>query len=126
MIFYFGLIFFGLEIISQAAAPLKESPRFLHYFTQAKNPLIGLGVGIAATALVQASAIPIAILAVLAQQDLVRLENAVPFVWGQYRHNGKALRPGGGQHQRQKNRRLHLIFKCAAFCFAWRDCHCFN
>ncbi|MEE9934435.1 MAG: Na/Pi symporter, partial [Deltaproteobacteria bacterium] len=72
MLFYFGLIFFGLEIISRAAAPLKESPAFLHYFTQVKNPLLGVAVGIVVTAVVQASAIPIAILAVLAQQDLVR------------------------------------------------------
>ncbi|PKN05909.1 MAG: Na(+)/phosphate symporter, partial [Deltaproteobacteria bacterium HGW-Deltaproteobacteria-7] len=82
MIFYFGLIFFGLEIISQTAAPLKQSPVFVHYFTQAKNPLFGLGLGIVVTAIVHASAIPISILAVLAQQDLVGLENAIPVVLG--------------------------------------------
>ena len=73
MIFYFGLIFFGLEIISQTAAPLKQSPAFIHYFTQIKNPLFGIGVGMVVTAVVHASAIPISILAVLAQQDLVLL-----------------------------------------------------
>ncbi|MBP7340792.1 MAG: Na/Pi cotransporter family protein [Smithellaceae bacterium] len=115
MIFYFGLIFFGLEIISQAAAPLKESPRFLHYFTQAKNPLIGLGVGIAATALVQASAIPIAILAVLAQQDLVRLENAVPVVLGaNIGTTVTALLAGMVANiNGRKTAVSHLIFKCA-------------
>lgn len=82
MIFYFGLIFFGLDLISQASAPLKQSPAFVQFFTQAKNPLLGVGVGLAITAIVQASAIPIGILAVLAQQDLVLLENAVPVVLG--------------------------------------------
>lgn len=82
MIFYFGLIFFGLEIISQTAAPLKQSPAFIHYFTQVKNPLYGIGLGMVATAVVHASAIPISILAILAQQDLVLLENAVPVILG--------------------------------------------
>ena len=82
MIFYFGLIFFGLEIISQAAVPLKQSPAFIYYFTQIKNPLLGIGVGMVVTAVVHASAIPISILAVLAQQDLVLLENAVPVILG--------------------------------------------
>ncbi|MFO7569832.1 MAG: Na/Pi cotransporter family protein [Smithellaceae bacterium] len=82
LIFYFGLIFFGLELVSQAVLPLKESPAFVAIFTQTKSPLFGIGLGMVVTAVVQASAIPISILALLAQQEMVSLENALPVVMG--------------------------------------------
>ena len=108
MIFYFGLIFFGLEIVSQAAAPLKESPDIVQLFTQTKNPLFGLGLGMVVTAIVHASAIPISIVALLAQQDLIGLENAVPIVLGANIGTTVTAPAGrdGGQCQRQKNRRV--------------------
>jgi phosphate:Na+ symporter len=114
MIFYFGLIFFGLEIISQAAAPLKQSPAFIHYFTQIKNPLLGIGVGMVVTAVVHASAIPISILAVLAQQDLVLLENAVPVILGaNIGTTVTALLAGTVANVSGKRTAVsHLIFKC--------------
>jgi len=115
MIFYFGLIFFGLEIISQAVVPLKQSPAFIHYFTQVKNPLFGLGLGMVVTAVVHASAIPISILAVLAQQDLILLENAVPVVLGaNIGTTVTALLAGTVANISGKRTALsHLIFKCA-------------
>ena len=82
MIFCFGLIFFGLQLVSQVTEPLKQSPVLVNFFTQIKNPFIGIGLGIAVTGIVQASAIPITILAILAQQDLVLLDNALPVIMG--------------------------------------------
>ena len=81
-IFYFGLIFFGLNLISQAVEPLKNSPTFLNLFTQTQNPLFGIGLGFVVTGIIHASAIPISILALLAQQNLVSLENALPVIMG--------------------------------------------
>jgi len=114
MVFYFGLIFFGLDMISQAAAPLKQSPAFIHYFAQVKNPLVGIGLGMAATAVVHASAIPISILAVLAQQDLIGLENAVPVVLGaNIGTTVTALLAGMVANVSGKRTAVsHLIFKC--------------
>jgi phosphate:Na+ symporter len=114
MIFYFGLIFFGLDIISQVAAPLKQSPAFINYFTQIKNPLFGIGVGMVVTAVVHASAIPISILAVLAQQDLVGLENAVPVILGaNIGTTVTALLAGSVANISGKRTAVsHLIFKC--------------
>ena len=115
MIFYFGLIFFGLDLISQASAPLKQSPVFLQFFTQAKNPLYGLVIGMVVTIIVQASAIPVAILAVLAQQDLVLLENAVPVVLGaNLGTTVTALLAGTVANVSGKRTAVsHLIFKCS-------------
>lgn len=114
MIFYFGLIFFGLDIISQVAAPLKQSPAFVHYFEQTNNPLLGVGLGMAVTAIVHASAIPIGILAVLAQQDLIALENAVPIVLGaNIGTTVTALMAGAVANVSGKRTAAsHLIFKC--------------
>ena len=81
-ILYFGLIFYGLSLIGDATAPVKENALFVRFFQEAKNPFIGLGIGLVFTAIVQASAIPISILIILGQQGLVSLEGALPIVFG--------------------------------------------
>jgi phosphate:Na+ symporter len=115
MIFYFGLIFFGLDVVSQTVSSLKNSPAFLNFFVQTKNPLVGIGLGIVVTGIIQASAIPIGILALLAQQDLVSLDNALPIILGaNIGTTVTALLVGtvstiGGR----RTAFSHLIFKCA-------------
>ncbi|MFA5324289.1 MAG: Na/Pi cotransporter family protein [Smithella sp.] len=113
--FYFGLIFFGLNLISQAVEPLKNSPSFLNLFTQTQNPFFGLGLGIAVTGIIHASAIPISIMALLAQQDLVSLENALPVVMGaNIGTTVTALLAATVATTSGKRSALsHLIFKCA-------------
>ena len=81
-IFYFGLLFFGLSLVAMTTAPLKDNQAVIRFFQETKNPLLGLGVGIIFTGIVQASVIPISILAILAQQDLITIENALPVVFG--------------------------------------------
>lgn len=80
--FYFGLIFYGLSLIGDATAPLKDNQTFVSFFREAKNPLIGLGLGLVFTAIVQASAIPIGILIILGHQGFITIENALPIVLG--------------------------------------------
>jgi phosphate:Na+ symporter len=82
VLFYFGLLFFGLSLTSGATAPLKNSPFFLRLFNETTNPLIGFAVGLVFTAIVHASVIPISILVILAQQDLMPLQSALPIVFG--------------------------------------------
>lgn len=79
---YFGTIFYGLSLIGDATAPLKNSPIFIDYFLKAQNPFIGLLIGLVFTAIVQASAIPIGVLVILGQQGLVSIENAIPIIVG--------------------------------------------
>jgi phosphate:Na+ symporter len=114
MVFYFGLIFFGLELVSQAAEPLKNSPAFLNFFAQTKSPLFGIGLGMVATGIVHASAIPIGILVILAQQDLVLLENALPVIMGaNIGTTVTALLAGTVATASGKRSAIsHLVFKC--------------
>jgi len=41
-IFHFGLIFFGLSLVTMATAPLQHYPFFVHLFQETKNPLLGV------------------------------------------------------------------------------------
>ena len=81
-IFYFGLLFFGLSVVGTATAPLQQHPEIVGFFREAKHPLLGFALSALFTGLIHASAIPIGILAILAQQDLVSLDNALPMVIG--------------------------------------------
>jgi phosphate:Na+ symporter len=81
-VFYFGLIFFGLSLVTQATAPLKNSEQLIPFVQMATNPLIGLVIGLAITAVIQSSAIPIALLVILAHHGLVTIEAALPVVFG--------------------------------------------
>ena len=121
IIFYFGLIFFGLGLISQAVEPLKNSPTFLNLFTQTQNPLFGIGLGIVATGIIHASAIPISIMALLAQQNLVSLENALPVVMGANIGTTVTalLAATVATTSGKRSAFSHLIFKCVgvSLCF---------
>jgi len=81
-LFYFGLIFFGLYLTSTATAPLKDSPFILTLLEQARHPLIGVAIGLALTAIIQSSAIPISLLVILALHGMVTIESALPIVFG--------------------------------------------
>ncbi len=82
IIFYLGLLFFGLGLVSQAVGPLKDDPIFASLFRETRNPLFGVLVGLVFAAIVHASAIPIAILVLLGQHGLISIENALPIVLG--------------------------------------------
>lgn len=80
--FYFGLMFLGLTLTAETAAPFKDTALWARYHEQFSNPLIGLIFGAAFTGLVHSSLITISILAILAQQGLVDLQAAIPVVLG--------------------------------------------
>jgi phosphate:Na+ symporter len=81
-VLYLGLIFYGLSLVGQAVAPLKDNPTFIHLVRETRNPMLGITIGLAFTGIVHASAIPIAILIILGQQGLIGIDNALPIVLG--------------------------------------------
>lgn len=122
-IFSFGLMFFGLSLTASATAPLKDSEAFLHFFREARNPLFGIGIGALFTGIVHASAIPISILIILAQQDLITIESALPIVFGaNIGTTVTALMASTVANISGKRSAVaHLIFKCcgALLCLAF-------
>jgi phosphate:Na+ symporter len=78
----FGLVFFGMYVMAQAMAPLASYEPFIRLIVALEHPLLGILLGAALTALIQASGAFIGILIVLGSQGLLSLEAAVPLVLG--------------------------------------------
>ncbi|MFH2133046.1 MAG: Na/Pi cotransporter family protein [bacterium] len=78
----FGILFFGMKLMSDAMRPLRALPEFIELVKGLENPLLGLLVGAIFTALIQSSAALIGIVIVLAQQSLITLDAGIPLVFG--------------------------------------------
>ena len=80
--FYFGFIFFGLDLLSGTLKPLAETPVFEDLVRRADMPLTGVLVGVVLTALVQSSTIVTGLCIVMVQQDILTAHAAIPIVIG--------------------------------------------
>ncbi|MDX1733608.1 MAG: Na/Pi symporter [Halioglobus sp.] len=81
-IFYFGFVFFSLNLISTSLQPLQNEPELVRYLVQPQSPLLAILVGCLFTAVVQSSSVTTGLAIIFAQQGLLSLENAVPVIMG--------------------------------------------
>lgn len=88
-VFSFGLLFVGLNIMSDVMKPLSQSAMFediIHHISEV--PVLGLVVGTLITLIIQSSSATIAVLLNLAQgqssdgQALISLQAALPIIFG--------------------------------------------
>ncbi len=80
----FGLLFIGMDTMSGAMEPLRESQFFIDLMIGAKEyPFVGILVGLVFTAIIQSSSASIGILQALALKGLVPIEFAVFVLFGQ-------------------------------------------
>ncbi len=80
----FGLLFIGLSTMSNAVTPYADAPIFTEVFTIiGGNPLLGLLVGMAVTAIMQSSSASMGILQTLALTGIVNWGSAVFIALGQ-------------------------------------------
>jgi phosphate:Na+ symporter len=77
-----GLVFYGMEVMGQALAPLRDWPPFLTLMTQLAAPALALPVGALFTALVQSSAATMGIVIILAGQSVIDLPTAIALALG--------------------------------------------
>ncbi len=77
-----GVLFIGMDLMSESTEPLREWPVFLNLMQSVRNPLLGLLVGVAVTALLQSSSVSVGIVQVLAAGGLVSIEGALYLVLG--------------------------------------------
>jgi phosphate:Na+ symporter len=83
VIFGFGLIFYGMQVMSEAMAPLRGMPVVTEFFVRAaRDPVPALVAAAVFTAIAQASAATIGLVLGLAFQGILSLEAALPFVLG--------------------------------------------
>ena len=80
--FYFGFIFFSLDVVSFTLKPLAESPVFTEVLSRSSTPIAGVTAGLLITAIVQSSSITTGLCILLVQQNLMPVTAAIPIVIG--------------------------------------------
>ena len=78
----FSVLMSGMQSMSAAMAPLKESPAFLNFIAAVSNPLVSILVGIVVTAIIQSCSASIGILQALAITGVIGYDVAIPMVIG--------------------------------------------
>jgi phosphate:Na+ symporter len=78
----FGLLFYGLHLMSLAMHPLRDYHPFLQLLTKLDHPVAGILAGLLFTAIIQSSSAFIGIVIVLASQGLINLEGGVALLLG--------------------------------------------
>jgi phosphate:Na+ symporter len=81
-LFYFGLVFFSLNLISTGLTPFQDDPELIGLVTEYSALPLAILIGFLVTAVVQSSAVTTGLTVVLAQQGLLTLPQAIPFLLG--------------------------------------------
>ena len=83
----FGLLFLGIDMMSDSMAPLRESAGFMNFIVTVSEsplrPLFGIILGIVMTAVLQSSSASVGVLQTLAMHGLVPLKFSVFVLFGQ-------------------------------------------
>ena len=78
-----GILFIGMDMMSAAMMPLRESEAFISLMTQFSNPVLGILAGAIFTAIIQSSSASVGILQALASSGVIGLPQAVYVLFGQ-------------------------------------------
>jgi phosphate:Na+ symporter len=109
----FGILFYGMKLMSDTMRPLRTYPDFIAIMKGLENPFLALVVGTAFTALIQSSAASIGVVIVLAQQGLISLEAAIPVIFGA--NIGTCVTAGlasiGTSREAKRVALAHVLFK---------------
>ncbi|MBN1236129.1 MAG: Na/Pi cotransporter family protein [Methanotrichaceae archaeon] len=81
-VFYFGLVFYSLNLISSIVAPLQGDADVLSLLSMTDNILIAIGIGFVVTNLFQSSSVTAGLIVVMAQSDLITAVQAIPVILG--------------------------------------------
>lgn len=109
----FGILFFGMKLMSDAMIPLRTFPEFINFIKGLENPMLGLLVGTLFTGLIQSSSAFTGIVIVLAQQGFITLEAGIPLVFGA--NIGTCITAGlatiGASREAKRVAIAHVLFK---------------
>ena len=78
----FSILMVGMQTMSGAVSPLKESPQFVNLLTTFENPFMGILVGIAFTAVLQSASASVGILQALSMTGSISFAAALPITMG--------------------------------------------
>lgn len=77
-----GMIFFGISTMETTLTPLKEMPWFQNLLLMFDNPILGVLLGAAITALLQSSSASVGIIQALSSTGAIRFNVMVPVILG--------------------------------------------
>ena len=78
----FAVLMFGMQAMSGAVAPLKDSPAFIRFMTAFSNPVLGILAGAAFTAVLQSASAAVGILQALSVTGAIGFVEAYPILLG--------------------------------------------
>ncbi len=78
----FAVLMYGMSMMSGSLSGLKENAAFLKMLTSFSNPLLGVLVGIAVTAVLQSASAAIGILQALSMSGAITFAEAFPIIMG--------------------------------------------
>ena len=78
----FGLLFYGMKVMSDTMKPLRSNPTFNNILTSFENPFMGILAGAAFTALIQSSSATTGIVITLASGGSITLDAGIPLIFG--------------------------------------------
>lgn len=109
----FGILFFGMKLMSDAMIPVRTHQSFVGILKGLENPLLGIVVGTALTALIQSSSAFVGLVIVLGQQGALSLEAAIPLIFGA--NIGTCVTAGlasiGTSREARRVALAHVLFK---------------
>ncbi|MBC2702937.1 Na/Pi cotransporter family protein [Desulfobacula sp.] len=114
----FGILFFGMKLMSDVMKPLRTYPAFIDLMKDLETPFMGIVFGAAFTAIVQSSSATTGVLIVLAQQGLITLEGGIPVIFGANIGTcvTAALAGIGASREAKRVAIAHIMFKLAGVC----------
>ncbi len=78
----FGVLMFGMTLMSSSVSPLKDSPGFTGILTAFENPFLGIIVGAIFTGIIQSSAASVGIMQALSLTGGINYAVAMPIIMG--------------------------------------------
>ena len=78
----FAVLMFGMQSMSGAVSPLKDSPEFIRLMTAFSHPLVGIVVGALFTAVLQSASAAVGILQALTVTGAISFSGAYPIILG--------------------------------------------
>ena len=114
-----GLLFIGMKTMEGAVSGLQELPAFQELFVAFSNPVLGILVGAAVTALIQSSSASMGILQAVSSTGLVTFHIAIPLIMGQ--NIGTCitalLSSIGASKNAKRTAMIHLLFNILGTAF---------
>ncbi|HRD93489.1 MAG TPA: Na/Pi cotransporter family protein [Accumulibacter sp.] len=82
MLMGLGMVFFGMHVMSEAMGPLRSYQPFLDLMQTMDNPIVGVLIATAFTALIQSSSASTGIVIVMAGQGFISLQAGIALAFG--------------------------------------------